>query len=105
MVHIQVYTFKKGYSAEKKRILAVLKECFPCEIRDDGGKLTLSYGAIKEMVVWVNGKLHVDIKPNLNVSDDVIIDTNKCFRDFLEKATGYTAKQRVSMAKKKCKND
>jgi len=66
---MQEYKFKKGHSAEKERILAVLKECFPCEIKEDEDKLTLSYGAIKEMVVLVNGKLHVDTKPDLNVSD------------------------------------
>jgi len=97
---MQEYRFKKGYSAEKERILTALKECFPCEIKEDGSKFTLSYGAMKEMVVFVNGKLHVNTKPNLNVSDEVIVDTNKRFRDFLEKATGYTAKERVSMARK-----
>ncbi len=97
---MQEYRFKKGHSAEKKRILAVLEECFPCEIKEDEGKLMLSYGAIKEMVVFVNGKLHVDTKPDLSASDDVIMDTNRRFRDFLENATGYTAKQRSSMAKK-----
>jgi len=30
----------------------------------------------------------------------MVLDTNKRFRNFLEKATGYTAKQRMQMAKK-----
>lgn len=37
---------------------------------------------MKEMVVFVNGKLHVDARPNLNVSDDVVIDANRRFRVF-----------------------
>ncbi len=79
---MQEYRFKKGHSTEKERILAVLKECFPCEIKEDEDKLRLSYGAIKEMIVFVNGKLHVDTKPDLSASDDVIIDTNRRFRVF-----------------------
>jgi hypothetical protein len=34
------------------------------------------------------------------LDDELILDTNKRFRDFLYQATGYTAKERVKMAKK-----
>ena len=45
-------------------------------------------------------KLNVTTESELGVSDAVALDTNKRFRNFLEKATGYTAKQRLQMAKK-----
>ena len=35
----------------------------------------------------------------------LILDTNKRFRDFLEEATGYTAKERLKMAKKEVSGD
>jgi hypothetical protein len=55
---------------------------------------------MKQMTVWVNKKLFIDTKSDLGVDETTILDTNKRFRDFLLKATGYTAKQRRDMAKK-----
>lgn len=42
----------------------------------------------------------MDSESNKDVKDNVILDTNKRYRDFLEEATGYTAKERLKMAKK-----
>ncbi|MFC1786941.1 DUF5611 family protein [Halobacteriota archaeon] len=97
---IQEYTFKRGYKPDKDRILMALKDCFSAEIVEIDGKYTLSYGAIKQMTVWANKKLFVDTKSDLGVDEATILDTNKRFRDFLLKATGYTAKQRRDVAKK-----
>ncbi|MFZ3384718.1 MAG: DUF5611 family protein [Candidatus Methanoperedens sp.] len=47
-----------------------------------------------------NKKLIVDSESNKVIKDDEILDTNKRFRIFLEEATGYTAKERLKMAKK-----
>lgn len=45
--------------------------------------------------------LFVDTVSDKTVTDDeIILQTNKAFRDFLYKATGYTAKERVKNAKK-----
>lgn len=53
------------------------------------------------MTLWIeNKKLHVDSESNKEAKDDIILDTNKRYRDFLEEATGYTAKERLKMAKK-----
>jgi hypothetical protein len=79
----------------------VLETEFPSEARRDGVKLLLSYGALKSIEAWIEGKkLAVVTESAPGVSDDVALDTNKRFRNFLEKATGYTAKQRLQMAKK-----
>jgi len=43
----------------------------------------------------------VDTVSDKTVTDDqTVMQTNKAFRDFLYKATGYTAKERVKNAKK-----
>jgi hypothetical protein len=79
----------------------VLEEEFPCEIKEESGKLLLSYGALKSIEVRIeNKKLSVVTESASGVADDLALDTNKRFRNFLEKATGYTAKQRLQMAKK-----
>ena len=95
------YPFKRGFKPDIERIQKALEEEFPTDIRNEDGKLTLSYGAMKSIAVWVeNKRLNVVTESVQGLSDSVILDTNKRFRDFLEKATGYTAKQRLQMAKK-----
>ncbi len=95
------YTFKRGFKPDMERIQKALEEEFPCEIKEEDGKLLLSYGALKSIEVWIeNKKLNVVTESAPGAADNLILDTNKRFRNFLEKATGYTAKQRLQMAKK-----
>jgi hypothetical protein len=95
------YPFKRGFKPDMARIRKTLEEEFPCEIREKNGKLFLSYGALNSIEVWIeNKKLNVVTESAPGVADDLVLDTNKRFRNFLEKATGYTAKQRLQMAKK-----
>jgi hypothetical protein len=95
------YSFKRGFKPDLERIREALQEEFPCEIKQEEGKLLLGYGALKSIKVWIDGeKLNVVTESASDASDDIALDTNKRFRNFLEKATGYTAKQRLQMAKK-----
>ena len=95
------YSFKRGFKPDIERIRSVLTEEFPTEITEADGKLQLSYGALKSICIWIEGKkLNVTTESDSGAADQVVLDTNKRFRDFLEKATGYTAKQRLQMAKK-----
>ncbi len=95
------YSFKRGFRPELERIKTALEEEFPTEIREEGGRLFLSYSALKSIEVWIEGKkMLVTTEPSGDVGDEEILDTNKRFRNFLEKATGYTAKQRLKQAKK-----
>ncbi len=79
-----------------------MEEIFQVPPQENGGKLMLNYGAIKELKAWVEDKkLFVETQSDLSVKDtNVILDTNKRFRDFLEEATGFTAKERLKQAKK-----
>lgn len=95
------YSFKRGFKPDMERIRKVLEEEFLAEIKEENGKLSLSFGALKSIQVSINGKkLNVTTESDLGTSDELALDTNKRFRNFLEKATGYTAKQRLQMAKK-----
>jgi hypothetical protein len=83
------------------RIKEVLQDSFQVPVTEEDGKLIVSYGALKQVEASiVDKKLCVDTTPNPNVTDEEILETNKKFRNFLDNATGYTAKQRVSKAKK-----
>lgn len=79
-----------------------LKEAFPSEIKEEDGKFVTSYGVLSKITVWIEGKkLAVDTESDTSMTDDeLILDSNKRFRDFLYAATGYTAKERLKQAKK-----
>ncbi len=95
------YSFKRGFKPDLDRIKEVLEEQFPVEIKQEGSKLSLSFGALKCLCTWIeNKKLCVTTESESGISDDLVLDTNKRYRKFLEAATGYTAKQRMQMAKK-----
>ena len=79
----------------------MLEKNFATGIKEDNGKLTLTYGAFSRLTLYIeNKKLIVDSESNKVIKDDEILDTNKRFRIFLEEATGYAAKERLKMAKK-----
>jgi len=95
------YAFKRGYKPDIERVRQVLEEEFASEVQEEQGKLLLAYGALKSITVWIEEKrLNVVTESTSGISDQIVLDTNKRFRNFLEKATGYTAKQRLEMAKK-----
>ncbi|MDJ1422652.1 MAG: DUF5611 family protein [Candidatus Methanoperedens sp.] len=98
---MQEYSFKRGSSQDIARVREVLERNFSAELKEESGKYTLSYGAFKRLTVWVDKKkLYVDTESNKEARDEAILDTNKRYRDFLEEATGYTAKERLARAKK-----
>jgi len=83
-----------------------LAKNFPAQINEDNGKLIISYGALAQLVVGIeNKRLCVETEASKGIADDVIIDTNKRYRVFLEEATGYTAKERLKKAKKEVQGD
>ncbi len=98
---IQEHSFKRGFSPDAGRIRTELEKNFPAQIKEENGKCTINYGAFKRLTVWVNNKkLCVESESNKDVKDDVILDTNKRYRVFLDESTGYTSKERLKMAKK-----
>lgn len=79
----------------------MIENSFPVGIKEENGKYILSYGAFKSLRVWIdNKKLCVDSESEKSVSDEVVLDTNKRYRTFLDGATGYSSKERLKMAKK-----
>ena len=79
----------------------MLEKNFPVGIKEENGKLTITYGAFSRLSVSIeNKKLRVDSESNKDVKDNEVLDTNKRFRIFLEETTGYTAKERLKQAKK-----
>jgi hypothetical protein len=105
VVIIQEYDFKRGFKKDSlKRVRDALKSCFETGITEQGGStFVLSYGSLRTMTVKVGEKLFVDSEADLNVTEDIMVDTNRRFREFLWLATGYTAKQRAKKAQESIK--
>jgi hypothetical protein len=100
-IPMQQYKLKRGFKPEPDRIYQVMQESFPVEISRNGDRFETSYGAISKIAVWIENKmLCVETFSDKTVNDETILQTNKAYRDFLLKSTGYTAKERLKMAKK-----
>ena len=99
---MQQYKLKRGFKPDIDRIYSVMQECFPGEISRSGEFLETAYGAMSKIKVWIANKmLCVDTVSDKTISDDeIILQTNKDFREFLYKATGYKTKERMKNAAK-----
>lgn len=105
MITVQEYVFKRGFKkGAHKRILEALKDCFGVDVEEYDDEYVLSYGALQKLTVRVSDTLLVETETTKGVPDELIIDTNARFRCFLEKATGYTAKQRAKKAQEAIKS-
>lgn len=104
MTTIQEYAFKRGFKKDaNRRVVDALRACFDIDINVHDEEYRLSYGALKTVTIRVADTLLVDTEPSTSVPEAVMIDTNTRFRCFLEKATGYTAKQRAKKAQQAVK--
>jgi len=69
------------------------------------GKIRTSFGALKSLECWFEGKtkLWIDTDMDAKVDDETAMTTHKKYNDFLLTLTGYNAKQRAKRMKDKAK--
>jgi len=100
---MQEYPVKRGYYRDLPGLIErSIRECFGVEPVRVGDHYQVSYGALKllDAAPGKDGKtLLVYTESDLNAPDDVILDTNRKFRAFLDAVTGYSTKERVKKAK------
>ncbi|MBN1194998.1 MAG: DUF5611 family protein [Methanomicrobiaceae archaeon] len=102
---MQEYPIKRGFTKGfETRMVEGLKAYFDMAPKESGGKYTITYGALRRLEVCLgpNGKtLVVDTESDTSMEDDeLILDTNRKFRQYLEHVTGYNSKERAKKAKK-----
>lgn len=99
------YKLKRGHfrHIEGEKLFELVNESFGnADRRED--RISASFGAIEKLNVWTDGKsLFVDTTMNTTVDEETAIGTRRRFYDFLEKATGFTAKQRAKKAQQEAK--
>lgn len=92
------YELKKNHLPDLEKILL---ECFGNSQRE-GSKIVTSFGALKKLTACVEKNiLYVDTEMDKGVDSDTAEHTVKKYNEFLERATGYTAKQRIAVLRKK----
>lgn len=102
---MQAYEIKRGHfkNLEGEGLRRLLQEVFG-EVQEEGDRLKVSYGALQEMAVWTDGRmLYVDTSMQPDVDDQTAASTIKAYNAFLERATGYTSKQRRERLQKRAK--
>jgi hypothetical protein len=102
---MQEFPIKKTHvKTLHKEMVSALTDLFGASPQEKEGRFEISYGALERLTVWVCGNgtsLCVESTSRSDAPDAMILDTNRRFRDYLERVTGYTARERVKMAKKK----
>jgi hypothetical protein len=102
---LQEYEVRRGQSenVSPNALKATMQEVFG-NVEEKDGKLVTNFGALKPLSAWACKKnLCVDTKMDPTVSDEVAASTIKAYNIFLERVTGYTAKERGKRAQKKAK--
>ncbi len=102
---MQVYEVKRGHSKalEGEGLKQMLEELFGA-VSEKQGVYIVSHGAIREMSVWFDGEsLYADTNMDRDVDDATAAATISAYNSFLEKATGFTSKQRRERLQKRAK--
>lgn len=101
------YRLKRGHHKhiEGVRLKDLMEMAFG-PVRDEEGKYVASYGALERVAVWTDGKsLFVDTVMNPRVDDDTAVRTRQTWNAFLERATGFSTKQRAKRVQDVAKAD
>jgi hypothetical protein len=84
------------------RIVAELKNCFGVDPEKTAKGYRITSGALRRLDVSVGTgekSVIIDTESDMSARDEVILDTNKRFRKFLDAITGFSTKERVKRVK------
>lgn len=100
---MQEYPIKRGLTKDlEERAVVQLKVCFGKDPEKTGKGYRIQYGALKRLDVMIgtgSKTVIIDTESDTNTTDDVIMDTNRRFRTYLDVVTGFSTKERVKRAK------
>jgi len=100
---MQEYPVKRGFTKDlNTTIVDGLKECFGTEVKKQGDHYQIRFGALRLLDVTTGrgGKtLIVRTESDKEASDEMILDTNRRFRKYLDMVTGFSTKERVKKSK------
>jgi hypothetical protein len=101
---MQEYQVKRGHTKDLAgEVEKALAEGFGVRPEKGDRMYAISYGALERMEVRIveSGRaIIVDTVSKRDADEAAILDTNRRFRTFLDRVTGFTSKERVKRAKK-----
>ena len=101
---MQEYQVKRGHSKDLAgEVERALAEGFGVKPEKGEGVYTISFGALSRLEVRITGDgkaIVVDTVSKRDADEAAILDTNRRFRTFLDRVTGFSSKERVKRAKK-----
>jgi hypothetical protein len=101
---MQEYQVKRGHTKDLAgEVEKAFAECFGIRPEKGDGVYAISYGALSRMEVRIGegGKaVAVHTVSRKDADEATILDTNRRFRTFLDRVTGFSSKERVKRAKK-----
>ena len=103
---MQDYEIRRGHQKELDggKLRQMMQDAFG-NVAEEGAFLVSKYGALAKLSVGWDGKnaLKVETVMDPNVAPEVAQSTVKAYYAFLEKATGFTSKERGKRLQKKAK--
>lgn len=100
---MQEYPIKRGLTKDlEARAVAELKNCFGAEPEKTAKGYRIKAGALRRLDVTFGAgskSIIIDTESDISAPDEVIIDTNRRFRKYLDMVTGFSTKERVKRAK------
>ncbi len=100
---MQEYPIKRGLTKDlEARIVTELKNSFGVEPEKTQKGYRIRTGALLRLDVMIgaDGKsVIIDTESDIHASDEVILDTNKRYRKYLDAVTGFSTKERVKRSK------
>jgi hypothetical protein len=100
------FDIKKGHSASLEgEGLRDLMRSILGEVKDDNGALVTSFGATTRFEVKLLSKnaLSVVSTSDKNAPAEEMMESNRKYNEFMERATGFNAKERSKRLQKKAK--
>lgn len=100
---MQTFDIRRGHfkNIEGEKLKELVTDVFG-EAEDKDERIEASWGALKRLSVWTDGKLlFVDTEMNPGTDDETARKTIQNYNAFMERATGFNAKQRRNREKKK----
>ena len=98
------YDIKRGHfeKIEGDKLETLMKDTFG-RVKKKDGKLLPSFGALEYITADLQDKktLVVETKMNTDVDDKMATETIRMYNQFLERATGFSAKERRKRTSKK----
>ena len=101
---MQEFQVKRGHTGDLAgEVEKAFSECFGVRPEKAEGGYAITHGALARMEVRIGegGKsITVDTVSKRDADEATILDTNRRFRTFLDRVTGFSSKERVKRAKK-----